>query len=51
MLGMLDGWLGDIIQCLGLEDKLIVASDHGFTGVKGMFCLKSWLISKGINQI
>jgi predicted AlkP superfamily phosphohydrolase/phosphomutase len=47
MLGMSDGCLGDIIQRLGPEDELIVASDHGFTGVKGTFYLKSWLISKG----
>jgi predicted AlkP superfamily phosphohydrolase/phosphomutase len=47
MLRMLDSWLGEIIQRLKPEDRLIVVSDHGFTDVKGNFYLKSWLARKG----
>jgi len=43
----LDRALGALADRLGDEGLLLIASDHGFTGLEGTFYLNSWLVREG----
>lgn len=43
----LDDELGSLLDALGPQARVLVASDHGSQGMDGCFCINEWLLAEG----
>lgn len=44
---MLDGEIGQLLDLVDDDVRILVVSDHGSQAMKGCFCINEWLIQKG----
>ncbi len=44
---MLDGEIGQLLDLVDDDVRILVASDHGSQAMQGCFCINEWLIQKG----
>ncbi len=44
---MLDGEIGKLLDLVGDEVRILVASDHGSQAMQGCFCINDWLAQQG----
>jgi predicted AlkP superfamily phosphohydrolase/phosphomutase len=48
---LLDDEIGEIMDIVGVDTSVMVASDHGGKPMKGAFCVNSWLIKEGLLKL